>query len=64
MLQCFIRFPEFAEFTEFLFHLGKTPMRSFNTLNYIHNNQNIAWDNWAYSLITKTHYYYIANGAM
>ena len=26
MLQCFIRFPEFAEFSEFLFHLGKTPM--------------------------------------
>ena len=26
MLQWFIRFPEFAEFTEFLFHLGKTPM--------------------------------------
>ena len=26
MLQWFIRFPEFAEFTEFLFHFGKTPM--------------------------------------
>ena len=26
MLQWFIRFPEFAEFTEFLFHLAKTPM--------------------------------------
>ena len=26
MLQWFMRFPEFAEFTEFLFHLGKTPM--------------------------------------
>ena len=26
MLQCFIRFPEFAEFTEFLIHLGKTPL--------------------------------------
>ena len=24
MLQWFIRFPEFAEFGEFLFHLGKT----------------------------------------
>ena len=26
MLQCSIRFPEFTEFSEFLFHLGKTPM--------------------------------------
>ena len=26
MLQWFIRFPEFVEFTEFLFHLGKTPL--------------------------------------
>ena len=25
-LQWFIRFPEFAEFSEFLFHLGKTPL--------------------------------------
>ena len=24
MLQWFIKFPEIAEFTEFLFHLGKT----------------------------------------
>ena len=23
MLQCFVRFPKFDEFTEFLFHLGK-----------------------------------------
>ena len=28
MLQWFIRFPEFAEFTEFLFHLGKTQVIS------------------------------------
>ena len=28
MLQWFIRFPEFAEFGEFLFHLGKTPLFS------------------------------------
>ena len=26
MLQWFIRFTEFAEFTEFLFNLGKTPL--------------------------------------
>ena len=26
MLQWFIRFPEFAEFTEFLIHLGQTPL--------------------------------------
>ena len=26
MLQWFIRFPEFAEFSEFPFHLGKTPI--------------------------------------
>ena len=26
MLQCSISFPEFAEFTEILFYLGKTPM--------------------------------------
>ena len=26
MLQWFIRFPEFVEFGEFLFHLGKTPL--------------------------------------
>ena len=28
MLQWFIRFPEFAEFIEFLIHLGKTPLSS------------------------------------
>ena len=32
MLQWFIRFPEFAEFSEFLFHLEKTP---WSRLNYI-----------------------------
>ena len=26
IIQEFIRFPEFAEFSEFLFHLGKTPL--------------------------------------
>ena len=26
MLQWFISFPEFAEFTEILFYLGKTPL--------------------------------------
>ena len=26
MLQSYIRFPEFTEFTEFLFDLGKTPL--------------------------------------
>ena len=26
MLQWFISFPEFAEFSEFLFYLGKTPL--------------------------------------
>ena len=26
MHQWFVRFSEFAEFSEFLFHLGKTPM--------------------------------------
>ena len=26
MLQWFVSFPEFIEFSEFLFHLGKTPM--------------------------------------
>ena len=26
MLQWFITFPEFGKFTEFLIHLGKTPM--------------------------------------
>ena len=26
MLQWLFRFPEFAEFIEFLFHLGKTPL--------------------------------------
>ena len=34
MLQWFIRFPEFAEFSEFLFHLGKTPLHSIK--NFIH----------------------------
>ena len=34
-------------------------MRSLNTLNSIHNNQNIVWDYGAYSLITKMHTYYI-----
>ena len=29
ILHWFIRFPEFAEFSEFLFHLGKTPMARF-----------------------------------
>ena len=33
------------------------PMRSFNTLNSIDNNQNIAWDKGAYSLITETRSY-------
>ena len=28
ILQRFIRFPEFAEFTEFLFYWGKTPLQS------------------------------------
>ena len=28
MLQWFIKFPEFAEFNEFLFHLGKTPVKN------------------------------------
>ena len=32
MLQLFIRFPEFAEFTEFLNLLGKTPMMSSNPM--------------------------------
>ena len=29
MLQQFIRFPEFAEFSEFLIHLGKHPLNPF-----------------------------------
>ena len=29
-------------------------VRSLNTLNFVHNNQNITWDNGAYSLITET----------
>ena len=38
MLQWFLRFPEFAEFSELLFHLGKTPLyqscsRSSNAKN-------------------------------
>ena len=28
MFQWFIRFPEFAEFIEFLIHLGKTPINT------------------------------------
>ena len=28
MLQGFIRFSEFAEFTEFVIHLGKTPIKA------------------------------------
>ena len=34
-------------------------MRSLNALNSIHNNQNIAYDNGAYSLITKIRSYYL-----
>ena len=29
MIQWFVRFPEFAEFTEFLFHLVRTQMEQF-----------------------------------
>ena len=37
------------------------PIRSLNTLNSIHNNQNIAWDKGAYSPITETRSYYLAS---
>ena len=37
------------------------PMRCLNTLNSIKNNQNIACDNGAYSLITEMHSYFIAS---
>ena len=42
MPQWFIRFPEFTEFSEFLFHLGKTP------LSLLNHNQNV------YKLFTWT----------
>ena len=35
MLQWFIRFPEFAEFSEFLFYLGKNPM------SYLKDEENV-----------------------
>ena len=34
MLQWFIRFPEFAEFTAFLFHLGKTLMSTWSSVDW------------------------------
>ena len=37
------------------------PMRSLDALNSIDNNQNIAWDKRAYSLITETRSYGIAS---
>ena len=38
MLQWFARFPEFAEFTEFLFYLEKTPLkhRAFSWLQHFY----------------------------
>ena len=35
MLQWFIRFPELAEFTEFPFYLGKTPLWTLVIVKYI-----------------------------
>ena len=37
------------------------PMRCFDVLNSIHNDQNIAWDKGAYSLIIETRSYRIAS---
>ena len=52
--------PEFLTITSFVIGFTR-PMRSLNALNSIHNNQNIAYDNGAYSLITKIRSYYIAS---
>ena len=48
MLQWFIRFPEIAEFSEFLFHLGKTQLKlTFNKNNAFYlescKNFNRSW---------------------
>ena len=44
MLQQFIRFPEFAEFTESSSHLGKTPMSISSAQDFEsgHSNQHIS----------------------
>ena len=42
MLQWFIRFPEFAEFSEFLFHLGKTPL-------FLHSPYHTFWNTIRYT---------------
>ena len=34
MLQWFIRFSEFAEFSEFQFHLGKTALNTIANIDY------------------------------
>ena len=39
-------------------------MRSLDTLNSFHNNQNILWDNAPYSVITETRSYGIASNEM
>ena len=38
MIQWYIRFPEFAKLSEFLFHLGKTPLYLFE-MHYIFQDQ-------------------------
>ena len=42
MLQSFIRFPELAEFSEFLLHLEKTPIR-----------QNLITHQWIFPFVDK-----------
>ena len=42
MLHWFIRFPEFAEITEFPLHLGKTPMGPLIQQNF--NEKNLLFD--------------------
>ena len=39
--QWLIRFPEFTEFTEFPFHLGKTPLRSKRIVSFFHFDTNV-----------------------
>ena len=45
MFQWFIRFPEFVEFTEFPFHLGKTPISMFWGVS----GKTLAYHTWGHS---------------
>ena len=58
MLQWFVQFPEFAEFTEFPFNLGKTLffVTIHLTFQIIFMTTNILWDRWHFEWHFKWHF--------